>query len=161
MPTFYDRFSQLAQENGYSSPTALGEALGFSSSLVSTWKVRNATPRMNTITAIANRFGVSPEWLRGDFVMRDGTHFANEDDYAVTGDGRIVEKKLLVPRYGFDTPAGEVEVKQNASLQEFADDILRLTLFNGNPDITAEDLQEIRDYATVVANRRARLKGKE
>ena len=145
MPTFYDRFSTLAREKGYSSPTAAGEAMGFKSGTVSVWKLKGSTPQENTLQIVSDFFGVSKEWLLGKPVNRDGTEL------------RGITRGLSV-NYSFDTPQGEIEVKPQNNLQDFADNVLRLALFNGDENVTHDDIEEIRDYAKLILMRKARQK---
>lgn len=163
MPTFYERFCQLAQENGYTSPTALGEELGYSSSLVSTWKVRNAVPRMNTITKIAEKFSVSPDWLAGKPVDRNGVPVVQE---TISGhsSGQTLIGKMQDGSVGFYVPRiGYIDVKEQAdaervvfNLQDFADRTLVLALYGEEQPVTNEDLEDIREYARLVLMRRKR-----
>lgn len=156
MSTFYDRFTQLAMQNGYSSPTALGEELGFSSSLVSTWKVRKAKPRMNTIVSIAEKFGVSPDWLAGEAVDMEGNPLPFPPQESVKVEAPQREMKLFVPRLGY-SDAKEVATYYNANARKVIDGTLALLLFGDDASlVTPEDLDEIRDYAQVVLNRRKR-----
>lgn len=158
MKTFYDRFWEVAKEKGYASPTEAGEAMGFPSATVSLWKSRGSTPRQTTVDRVAESLGVSADWLLGKPVDREGKPLTSGENQSeiLTAQGTPIN--FYVPDYSFDTPVGEVEAKRTVSLREFADNVLRLALFGRNPDITAEDLQDVRDYAQLILAKKSRNK---
>lgn len=154
MPTFYERFSEIAKEKGYTSPTAAGEAMGFRSGTISAWKVRQSVPQEYTLQKVADFFGVSKDWLAGKNVDKEGNPIKSEpEEYS----------SVFVPRISFGVPQymEATLTSEKPTLEEFRDNVLRLALFGNNPDITSEDLQEIRDYAQLILAKKARKKGEK
>lgn len=132
--------------------------MGFKSGTVSVWKLKGSTPQENTLQIVSDFFGVSKDWLLGKPVDREGKPLTSGENQSeiLTAQGTPIN--FYVPDYSFDTPMGEVEAKRTVSLREFADNVLRLALFGSNPDITAEDLQDVRDYAQLILAKKSRNK---
>ena len=63
--TFHDRVNALCAERGISI-TKLASELGFSSSTPNNWRDMAGLPRANTVKAVADYFGVSVDYLKGD-----------------------------------------------------------------------------------------------
>ncbi len=85
--TFYLRFHQLCQEQGR-SPNSVAQELGIPSGSVTAWK-RGATPRSKASQKIADHFGVTVAYLRGE---SDRPHPVTEADIKFAlfgGDGEI------------------------------------------------------------------------
>lgn len=61
--TFYERFAALCRRRE-ESPNAVARAIGASSGSVTAWK-KGATPRMATVRALADYFGVRTDDLLG------------------------------------------------------------------------------------------------
>ena len=61
--TFYERFAALCSRRG-ESPNAVARAIGASSGSVTAWK-KGTTPRMTTVRALAEYFGVRTDDLLG------------------------------------------------------------------------------------------------
>lgn len=60
--TFRERFEQLCDENG-KTPTAVGSELGFAKSAISRWRNSSAKPSFKALTALAEYFNVSVDYL--------------------------------------------------------------------------------------------------
>ena len=60
---FFARFSSLCKESG-TTPNAVAKRIGVSSGSVTAWK-RGTAPRNATVTAIADYFGVTTDYLLG------------------------------------------------------------------------------------------------
>lgn len=63
--TFHDRVNALCAERGMSI-TKLASELGFSSSTPNNWRDMAGLPRAKTVKAVADYFGVSVDYLKGD-----------------------------------------------------------------------------------------------
>lgn len=63
--TFHDRVNALCAERGISI-TKLASELGFSSSTPNNWRDMTGLPRAKTVKAVADYFGVSVDYLKGD-----------------------------------------------------------------------------------------------
>lgn len=63
--TFHDRVNALCAERGISI-TKLASELGFSSSTPNNWRDMAGLPRAKTVKAVADYFGVSVDYLKGD-----------------------------------------------------------------------------------------------
>lgn len=167
MKTFYDRFWEVSKEKGFATPTEAGEAIGFPSATVSLWKTRGSVPRQSTLDKVANYFNVSPDWLAGKPVDRDGKSLisgnGNESGVLYTKGEQLIGKMqdgsvgFYVPRIGY------IDVKEQAdaervvfNLQDFADRTLVLALYGEEQPVTNEDLEDIREYARLVLMRRKR-----
>lgn len=61
----YERFVQLLNEQGITAYQVYKDT-GVSQSVLSAWKKGTSTPRPMTLKIIANYFGVSIAWLKGD-----------------------------------------------------------------------------------------------
>jgi len=61
---FYDTFKVLCEKKGVSCKRAVTE-MGFSNSLATKWKNTGATPQGETLSKIADYFGVSVDYLLG------------------------------------------------------------------------------------------------
>lgn len=61
----YERFVQLLNEQGITAYQVYKDT-GVSQSVLSAWKKGASTPRPMTLKIIANYFGVSIAWLKGD-----------------------------------------------------------------------------------------------
>ena len=71
---FQERFSQLVEESG-KSLLKLSKELHMSNQALSTWKTGLRSPKMPTIMAVAEYFGVNVEWLLGfDVVKKANRH---------------------------------------------------------------------------------------
>lgn len=62
--TFYEKYVQLCNQIG-KSPSAVAIELKLGKPSVSRWK-NGSKPRDSSILKVANYFGVSPEWLKGE-----------------------------------------------------------------------------------------------
>ena len=61
----YERFEQLLKEHGVSAYKVSKET-GIPQPTLSGWKRTNRTPQIRTLKAIADYFGVSVEYLKGE-----------------------------------------------------------------------------------------------
>lgn len=61
---FYDRFKALCEDRGISCNRAAAE-IGLSNATPTTWKKRGLTPKSDTLTKIADYFGVTTDYLLG------------------------------------------------------------------------------------------------
>ena len=76
--TFYSRYEQLCNKNGYDPCSqTIADLIGTTKATISTWKKRNSTPKGDTLYAIANVFGVSSDYLIGR--TDDPTDYSNPD----------------------------------------------------------------------------------
>lgn len=64
---FYERFEWLCKEKGV-TPTQAARDVGIRQSVVSMWKKRGSTPNGNTLTKIADYFGVTTDYLLGNVI---------------------------------------------------------------------------------------------
>ena len=62
--TFQERFAELVQESG-KSLLQLSKELHMSNQTLSAWRSGTRSPKLPTIIAIADHFGVRLEWLMG------------------------------------------------------------------------------------------------
>ena len=62
----YERFEQLLKEHGVSAYKVSKET-GIPQPTLSGWKRTNRTPRIRTLKSIADYFGFSVEYLKGEF----------------------------------------------------------------------------------------------
>ncbi len=166
MKTFFDRFWEVSKEKGYATPTEAGEAMGFPSATVSLWKTRGSVPRQTTIDKVAEFLGVSKDWLAGKPVDREGRSLVSgteNDSPILTAKGTPLIGKLpdgsvgmYVPRYDTKEPT-QTTTYHNLDTNRVINGTLAILLFGDDASlITPEDLDEIRDYAQVVLNRRKR-----
>ena len=63
--TFYQRYVMLCSNIG-KSPSAVALENGFSKASVNHWKIGRANPTDLTLSKLANYFGVSVEYLKGE-----------------------------------------------------------------------------------------------
>lgn len=82
---FYERYLELCREAGI-TPSAAAMEIGFSKTLVSRWK-RGGGCTDATLDRVANYFGVSLEWLKGE--TDEKTKKAAPD----SGDGQLTERQ--------------------------------------------------------------------
>ena len=90
--TFYDRFFALCRAHG-TSPNAVARAVGASSGSVTAWK-RGATPRMTTLTALAEYLGVPTDVLLGAAPQEKSPQPVTDADIKFAlfgGDGEITD----------------------------------------------------------------------
>lgn len=146
--SFYEKFSELALENGYSSPSAAANALGISNSVVSSWKRRNSVPRYNLLNSIATAFNVSPKWLTGASEDREGLVPTEQQTLHID---EPEETRTVVDV--------EERVPDKFTASEYADAVLKFALFGDADNITQDDLDDVRDYAQVILMRKNRRKG--
>ncbi len=87
--TFYERFYTLCRQHG-TSPNAVARAVGASSDSVTAWK-RGATPRMTTLTALAEYLGVPADVLLGQEKSPQPVTDADIKFALFGGDGEITD----------------------------------------------------------------------
>lgn len=80
---FYDKFVELCA-NKQISPCAAAEEMGYQRSVVTRWG-KGTTPRDATIQRVANYFGVSPSFLKGEEKKENPT--ATMDSEALKDNG--------------------------------------------------------------------------
>ena len=78
--TFHDRVNALCAERGISI-TKLASELGFSSSTPNNWRDMAGLPRAKTVKAVADYFGVSVDYLKGD----DAAVETVQDNHGIIG----------------------------------------------------------------------------
>lgn len=102
--TFYEKYVQLCNQIG-KSPSAVAIELKLGKPSVSRWK-NGSKPRDSSILKVANYFGVSPEWLKGE-----------------TDDPSAGIKKDPIPKDGAVSPAAQeiFDFLDSASGEELAD----------------------------------------
>lgn len=101
--TFYEKYVQLCNQIG-KSPSAVAIELKLGKPSVSRWK-NGSKPRDSSILKVANYFGISPEWLKGE----------TDDPYAGT-------KKEPAPKKS-ELSIGQLELIELSS--KMSDDELR------------------------------------
>ena len=86
---FFERFAELCKEIG-ETPNSVAKALGISSGSVTAWK-NGTEPRNKTLSAIADHFGVSTDYLLG-----------KETEKAPTGSGErsVSDEELKFALWG-------------------------------------------------------------
>ncbi|WP_087064239.1 helix-turn-helix domain-containing protein [Intestinibacillus massiliensis] len=62
---FYDKFAELCSKKGV-TPTRAALEIGLSKSTPTSWKNRGLTPQGDTLSKIADYFGVSTDYLLGN-----------------------------------------------------------------------------------------------
>ena len=62
---FYDRFLKLCVENGI-KPCTMVESIGIKKTAASNWKARKTKPTSYNLQKIADYFGVTVEYLKGE-----------------------------------------------------------------------------------------------
>jgi len=60
----YERFKKICEEHGF-SPSGLCVAIGKSKSLASKWKVENGSPSTDVLCEMAEKLGVSTDYILG------------------------------------------------------------------------------------------------
>lgn len=70
---FYDLFCELCKKKGVSVTKATVE-IGLSRTIGSAWKNRGLTPKGDTLTKIAEYFGVTTDYLLGSETEKAPTH---------------------------------------------------------------------------------------
>lgn len=87
---FFERFAELCKEIG-ETPNSVAKTLGISSGSVTAWK-NGTEPRNKTLSAIADHFGVSTDYLLGKETEKapagDGKRSVSDDElkFALWGD---------------------------------------------------------------------------
>ena len=76
---FYDRYIDLCNERNI-SPSRAGIEMGLSKTAVSNWKARNTLPTDANLLKIADYFGVSVEYLKGETDQKHKEKTANGVD---------------------------------------------------------------------------------
>lgn len=76
---FYDRYKHLCEKNSL-KPTTAAKKMGFSNSIVTKWK-KGSVPNTDTLTVIANYFGVTTDYLSGNETAPTP---ANKDEREIT-----------------------------------------------------------------------------
>lgn len=75
---FYDNFLSLCKSQNI-SPIEVRRALGISQSTMASWKSRGLTPKYETLSKIADYFGVSVDYLLGNTEQKEKP-LVNEDE---------------------------------------------------------------------------------
>ena len=94
--SFFARFSALCKESG-TTPNAVAKQIGVSSGSVTAWK-RGTSPRNSTLTAIANYFGVTTDYLLGkesNAPAESGKRSVSDEEIKFAlfgGDGEITDE---------------------------------------------------------------------
>lgn len=88
--TFYEKYVQLCNQVD-KSPSAVAIELKLGKPSVSRWKT-GSKPRDSSILKVANYFGVSPEWLKGE--TDDPSAGIKKDP--IPKDGAVSQEKQLL-----------------------------------------------------------------
>lgn len=88
--TFYEKYVQLCNQVD-KSPSAVAIELKLGKPSVSRWKT-GSKPRDSSILKVANYFGVSPEWLKGE--TDDPSAGIKKDP--ILRDGAVSQEKQLL-----------------------------------------------------------------
>lgn len=93
---FFERFAELCKEIG-ETPNSIAKILGISSGSVTAWK-NGTEPRNKTLSAIADHFGVTTDYLLGKETEKapasNGKRSVSDDDIKFAlfgGDGEITD----------------------------------------------------------------------
>lgn len=93
---FFERFAELCKEIG-ETPNSIAKTLGISSGSVTAWK-NGTEPRNKTLSAVADHFGVTTDYLLGKETekapTRSGERSVSDDDIKFAlfgGDGEITD----------------------------------------------------------------------
>lgn len=105
----YERFEQLLKEHGVSAYKVSKET-GIPQPTLSGWKRTNRTPQIRTLKAIADYFGVSVEYLKGETDDRG----QKEKPAPVSGSG-LSEDAIKIGK-AFDAAAPELKNLVEAAL---------------------------------------------
>ena len=118
---FYDLFCELCQKKGV-SPTRATVEIGLSRTIGTKWKTTGATPKGETLSKIADYFGVSVDYLLGN----DQKQKAPSDD-----EGRFKEGELI--RLDADSMEILRAVRERPDMK---------ILFSVTKNVTPEDLKK-------------------
>lgn len=76
--TFFERYEKLCIENGIKPMSEqAAQRIGVTRATISAWKKYKSTPKSDTVAAIAEAYGVSPNYLLGR--TDDPTDYSNPD----------------------------------------------------------------------------------
>lgn len=161
---FFEIFKKLCDDRGI-SPTKASEEIGFSKGSVSYWKKQflagvDAKPDSNTAAKIADYFGVSVDYLLG----------RTEDpiDYDADGDALAEIPLSYVEAAGGDMRkaraimlAAERDAQREAATRSgkrrrFSpkDEQLAFALWGDTSDIDEQDLEDVKQFAAFVKERK-------
>lgn len=118
---FYDLFCELCQKKGV-SPTRATVEIGLSRTIGTKWKTTGATPQGETLSKIADYFGVSVDYLLGN----DQKQKAPAED-----EGRFKEGELI--RLDADSMEILRAVRERPDMK---------ILFSVTKNVTPEDLKK-------------------
>ena len=118
---FYDLFCELCQKKGV-SPTRATVEIGLSRTIGTKWKTTGATPKGETLSKIADYFGVSVDYLLGN----DQKQKAPAED-----EGRFKEGELI--RLDADSMEILRAVRERPDMK---------ILFSVTKNVTPEDLKK-------------------
>lgn len=76
--TFYERYIELCAKNN-KTPSAVALENHLSKSAVNAWKVGRSKPTDITLSKLADYFGVSVEYLKGESDIKEKTALVSED----------------------------------------------------------------------------------
>lgn len=89
--SFYEKYVQLCNQVD-KSPSAVAIELKLGKPSVSRWKT-GSNPRDSSILKVANYFGVSPEWLKGE---TDDPYAGIKEEHPADGEALSPEDKALL-----------------------------------------------------------------
>lgn len=93
--SFQERFATLFDES-HKTTTALSKELHVSYQTISAWKIGTRSPKLPTVMAIAEYFGVKFEWLMGYDVEKEDTR-VREIPIVVPDSDRFVKLIRYMP----------------------------------------------------------------
>jgi len=83
---FFERFDNLAKMNN-TSVNAVAKELKLSSGSITSWKKKESSPNVETVTKIADYFNVTIDYLVGR--TNDRTPLSNKQGVSIENDGNI------------------------------------------------------------------------
>lgn len=185
---YYDVFEMLARKKGL-SPTAAAEQNGISRATVSAWRNKNYRPKAETLTRLAEFFGVSERYLLGS----DLQALADLMEYQIARGEKLLEretnpnKRIFLEKEIAENKEALKDVRANMKIEpdpvkpevfdnvekekatdelKFDDgdvdaDHLRFALYEGGKDLTREQIEEVLGFVKYVRQRDEYKKAKE
>ena len=161
---FYDKFKQLCTQKGVSCNRAAAE-IGLSNATPTSWKKRGLTPKGDTLTKIADYFGVTT-----DYLLSDGESSQNETNNplanAIFNASRATSitpaENAAIANMVYDTLTNKKAPTQTDG-RKVSDDEIKAAFFEGADDLTAEEMdamwQDAQDYVRYKLEQRRKRNG--
>ena len=132
---FYDKFKQLCEQKGVSCNKAALE-MGLSNATPTTWKKRGLTPKGETLTKIADYFGVTT-----DYLLSDNSTPTMLDVFT----GKAAFSETILGKEKAPTPEGGRELPHAAHREVLAGKGVRIML-DADAKLTEAQLEDIINF---------------